>query len=109
MPLIFDEGPSGILTYQDHIYLKTEWMDGSLKPAHVGVYERDYSHSTNGDEILGLQFNYWDGRVWWLFGKNPREAKEQYDYAFAEGGLGSWHQDTLPWRGLTKPVMEKLA
>ena len=39
-----------------------DWVDGSVKPTIVGVYQRDYSLPP----FVGLDIRYclWDGRVW---------------------------------------------
>lgn len=61
----------------------TPWFPGCIKPARVGVYERDY-----GGETV---FSRWDGRFW------------HYGHFRAETAMAERRRSRspeLPWRGL---------
>jgi hypothetical protein len=60
----------------------TPWLPGSVRPAHPGVYQRNYP---------GGLYSYWDGRAWCVDAATPEGAAEQDE--------ASAHQDA-PWRGL---------
>lgn len=65
----------------------TPWFPADVKPARVGVYERQGSRDT-------YPFSYWDGKRWLLSGETPEAAARHHDSA-------SYRQN-LPWRGLAK-------
>jgi hypothetical protein len=69
----------------------TRWISGSVKPAHAGVYQRDY-RVARGDRDVGITYSFWNGTRWGTFGETPENAVQW-------GQLGSAYQD-LPWRGL---------
>lgn len=62
------------------------WIDGSMRPVRVGVYQRWYVETTG-------QKNYslWDGRAWLLGADTPAEANDPATY-------DSMVQ-SAPWRG----------
>lgn len=63
----------------------TDWFDGTVKPVHVGYYERHFTDSP----IIGFSsIQYWNGVVWL--------TKQHY-------GQIHWRQvgDYPAWRGLT--------
>lgn len=69
----------------------TPWFPGYVKPARMGVYER---------QIEGrIVFSYWDGGYW-----GPSQYDKDEAYYFR--GLHSWFQ-THPWRGLAEQPKEK--
>lgn len=57
---------------------RTPWFDASIRPAHIGVYERYFD---NLDKIV---LQYWNGNYW---------------YAGTDGFVLSLHQDCKMWRG----------
>lgn len=64
--------------------LVTPWFDGSVKPARIGIYEREYPN--------GNYYSYWDGSRWGM--------------GYATLGIVRqtlWpHIQDLPWRGLAE-------
>ncbi len=65
----------------------TPWFDGSVKPARVGWYQRDYGRCCQAEEY---QYpDYWDGDNWYVGvgGRKPTNLICNGD---------------MPWRGLTK-------
>jgi len=67
----------------------TEWFDGKkFVPAHVGVYQRDYSDMQNGNYIAYCK---WDGEFWMMFANNPYSANDEYKHSVIENSN---------WRGL---------
>lgn len=69
----------------------TDWFPGSVRPVHLGVYQRDENENTC--------FSYWDGNNW---GWNKRTPKDALKFSL-------WHSNhqCLPWRGLTKDEHEQ--
>ena len=60
---------------------RTPWFNASIRPAHIGVYERFFG-------VTGMiLLNYWDGE-YWKAGVTPTSVR-------------SLHQDKL-WRGCTE-------
>jgi hypothetical protein len=66
----------------------TDWIDGSVKPRIVGVYQRDFSFCGKDD----MRFCKWDGDMW-LVGYDTVTAA-------AESSHSSNYQRVIPWRGL---------
>jgi hypothetical protein len=69
---------------------KTPWFPGHVKPARVGVYERNGPAGTH---------SYWTGKFWML-GAWGADAAADWDEWPLNAPLSSGWQD-LPWRGLT--------
>lgn len=67
----------------------TPWFPAKVKPVRKGVYQRDY-----GVDGLGIEFCYWDGNRWGLFGYTPDDAKS---WAYLPTGYGK-----CKWRGLAE-------
>ena len=65
----------------------TDWIPGNVKPVRVGVYQREYD---SGD----VQYSYWNGKFWGLYGETPKEAESWVDTPSTG--------QTLPWRGLAE-------
>lgn len=65
----------------------TTWFDGSIKPIHIGVYERK---STFGF----AHYSYWNGKKWKLISSTPDKAFN------ARLDSDDSHFQTLEWRGL---------
>ena len=66
--------------------LLTSWFDGSVKPYHIGVYERKSSYGF-------AHYSYWNGDVWKLISSTPHKAHEaRLD--------DDSHFQHLEWRGL---------
>ena len=63
----------------------TPWFPGSVKPVHVGVYQRTWK---------SLPFSFWDGRQWLLAGYEKRDA-------MGHSNIPSSAQ-SVPWRGLSE-------
>lgn len=63
----------------------TDWFPGTVKPAHVGCYERHFTDSTVNDPSASFQF--WDGTQWIVMST----------------GMPHWRQvgQYPAWRGLT--------
>lgn len=66
----------------------TDWYPPSIKPARVGVYQRDMRGTGNG------QYSHWDGMFWGGWGGSIEIAARN------AGGISSV-QDAN-WRGLAK-------
>jgi len=64
----------------------TQWFDGSVKPVHIGVYERYLDW--NGYFV----YSFWDGKKWGINGPT-------IDFALRSKGRASAWQDQK-WRGL---------
>jgi hypothetical protein len=64
---------------------KTPWFYGTVKPVHVGVYERLYP--------WGAQLCKWDGAYWYGFCNCQNDAAKQTEL--------SEYQNLL-WRGLVE-------
>lgn len=60
---------------------RSPWFNGSIRPAHIGVYERYF------DNIDKIVLQYWNGNYW---------------YAGTDGFVLSLHQDCKMWRGCIK-------
>jgi hypothetical protein len=67
----------------------TPWFPGDVKPFRVGVYERDWNPSFEGQAIY---LDFWDGESWWQYSVTRQRACERFrkQYQF------------FRWRGLTK-------
>lgn len=50
----------------------TDWIDGLLKPVHVGVYQRMYPQTPCG---LKPMYSYWDGEFWYMNAENVDQAR----------------------------------
>lgn len=68
---------------------KTPWFPGTVKPVHVGVYERKYP-VFKGHIVL---MSYWNGYSWCLGGTDAYTA-----FLYRQVMVDSEH----PWRGLAK-------
>lgn len=77
----------------------TPWFSGTVKPARVGVYERDYGQQANPD--LGSQYQFWDG-VNWLYGASTPESTMRV--VAARGPTASQLPSRVErdWRGLAE-------
>ena len=69
----------------------TPWIDGSVKPTRVGVYERDYAYPRPIKRKSVVVFCRWDGADWYCCSSTILGA--------AAEGLAS-DIDGAPWRGL---------
>lgn len=67
---------------------RTPWFHGAILPARPGVYERQY-------KMLGIKFNYWDGKSWGSPGFTISRACE------CRYSPSNFQRDLL-WRGLLK-------
>lgn len=67
---------------------RTPWFDGSVKPVHVGVYQR----SDDGC----VWFSHWNGSFWGCMADTRRRALFE--------ALQPSYKQNLPWRGLTQPA-----
>lgn len=65
----------------------TPWFDGSIKPARVGVYERNYGDGYS----YGREYSFWDGRRWMCPCYSPDDAAR-------ETAVSAYQKE--PWRGL---------
>ena len=70
----------------------TEWYPGHIKPVRVGVYERDYGPTENGESI----FCHWNGKRW-SWGGNSVDDVQRAMSVVKEISSG---RQSLPWRGL---------
>ena len=66
----------------------TGWIDGSVKPTIVGVYQRDYFSTRS--KVAALAFALWDGTQWHSHGATP-------DAAACNPTLSAFQH--APWRG----------
>ena len=64
----------------------TPWFPGTVKPARVGVYEREYGQ----DDFLYCR---WDGKYWHAWALTPKRAEKAYVLSALQN---------LPWRGVLK-------
>lgn len=64
---------------------KTPWFPGTVKPVHVGVYQRDYASR--------VAYCKWDGVFWYWAAPRRKEAQRE---------CGKSISQTLPWRGLAE-------
>lgn len=71
---------------------ETSWIDGALKPAYKGPYQRKI-------KIVGREWfwSIWDGSRWMRLASTAQEAQ-----ANAKAGRVSIYQ-LLPWRGCSRP------
>jgi hypothetical protein len=70
------------------------WHDGSVKPVHEGVYQRDYSTSKHPDDATrGIQYCAFKDGKWHIFYDSIIEAK---------GSFIASSNKNLPWRGVLK-------
>lgn len=69
----------------------TPWFPADVKPARVGVYQKDFEDETE-------EYQYWNGKRWFYGDITPSETLQKFS---REGN------DTIPlarpWRGLTSP------
>lgn len=68
-------------------YKTTPWLDGLIKPVHIGVYERDHCGH--------LSYSYWNGTAW-CWGRRSVNGAAEFG-----GWISQWQE--LPWRGVLKP------
>ena len=67
----------------------SQWHSGSVKPVHVGVYERE------DKKLIGI-FSHWTGRYWTLgFSDNNK-------YMLKASKTGRSYSQDLAWRGIVK-------
>lgn len=81
----------------------TQWFDGSVKPVHVGPYQRKDLPCAGepGTEIL---YWYWNGEFWVRGGYFGAELCCK----MGDMDTPSPAQNNLPWRGLAqKPKLRK--
>jgi len=71
----------------------TDWYPGTVKPAYVGVYEREI-------EKVDKWYSYFSDAIGWS-GVCPTPEE-----AYAYRSIASRFQE-LPWRGLTEPHCKK--
>ena len=64
------------------------WFPGTVKPVHIGVYERDYNPSNP------RAYCYWDGTSWFTWRSTPKDAFT------CRSAPSRWQN--LPWRGVLK-------
>jgi hypothetical protein len=69
----------------------TPWFPADVKPARVGVYEKDFQIDEGH-----RSFQYWSGRRWWYGTGNPEGTKK----AFLSAPHGECRPRPRPWRGL---------
>lgn len=69
----------------------TRWFGGTVRPAHVGVYERD---------VLARPWSKWNGHAWLRSCSTPEAAA-------AQKALSVFQSE--PWRGLAAPSDAALA
>lgn len=68
----------------------TQWFGPDLNPKIPGVYQRDYADK---EGRMGVQFAYWNGKYWGIFGWNENDAVNM-------AAIRSAHN--LKWRGLAE-------
>ena len=66
----------------------SDWIDGSVKPTIVGVYERDFPHSISCPQP---NYSYWDGVSWHHESNDVRKALYRRALSFCQNAS---------WRGL---------
>jgi hypothetical protein len=64
----------------------TEWLAGDARPAHIGVYQRQYPAGP---------YTFWDGQHWRADGASPEEAATM---------VAPSSRQSCPWRGLMHPL-----
>lgn len=70
----------------------TEWFPCTIKPVHIGVYQRDMSFR----QPKCYYYSYWNGKYWCFNSNNLKYAAADWSKRYH-----SEYQD-LPWRGLIK-------
>ena len=71
---------------------KTDWYPPTIKPARVGVYERQM-----GSFSMGGRYSYWNGEFWCGWGGTVLIAEQN-------GNCGHISAvQSAPWRGFVKP------
>ena len=70
----------------------TDWFPGSVKPVRKGVYQREYTYGKS----KGLQYCYWNGKVWGM-GEQTVEEAMTHEIVFMVAP-----RQFLPWRGVLK-------
>ena len=71
---------------------KTDWFPPSVKPVHVGIYERRDTPRTG--HFGGTHYSFWNGKNWGSSGNSIEGAQEW-------GVIDSMEQFTI-WRGVKK-------
>jgi hypothetical protein len=69
----------------------SQWHDGSVKPVHVGVYERDIP-------IVGANYARWDGNRWMAWSRDIKLADVTSLISFKQVGA----KGAFKWRGIVK-------
>lgn len=73
--------------------MKTDWIDGSIRPQHIGPYERDCV-----ERATRIAFSWWDGKEWGFSVNRAKDAKSMSYVA------SCWQ--SIPWRGLASKPKE---
>lgn len=68
----------------------SQWHDGSVKPVHVGVYERNWD-----DPSVNDSYSYFDGKTW-------KFSDSTIDAAFNGRNYVPSINQSLKWRGIIK-------
>lgn len=68
---------------------RTPWFPGDIKPAHVGVYERQYNQA--------IGFTLWDGKAWKVGGASTPDGADT-----PHAGESTFQE--LPWRGIAREI-----
>ena len=71
----------------------THWINGSIKPVRVGVYQRNLSAHPDFHPNKNILFAKWDGQKWCISKLSTYSAELEYD--------ASLYQN-LFWRGLAE-------
>ncbi len=69
----------------------TQWFNGQVKPAYIGIYERQYP-------MIGVVAGFWDGHSW----------TREYVIDNEVRPTGSSVYQSIPWRGLADKPWGKL-
>lgn len=70
----------------------SDWIDGSVKPTIVGVYQREFAHAVGLVPSHRTQhFSRWDGEQWFQYSDTPHAAM---------GRRHASEYQSIPWRGL---------
>lgn len=68
----------------------TPWFDGTVKPEHVGVYERCLLPNTE----MSFAYSYWNGKWWIGLEDTPEAAVKLAGSCYCNSRI-----QALDWRG----------
>jgi hypothetical protein len=79
---------------------KTPWFHGSVKPAHVGVYERSYACDESNSDFRCPNYALWTGEFWCSGSQKISDAADGLSTSSFQPHIGDG--DDFRWRGLAE-------